>query len=597
WWTYNTPMDGTREASAHSIVFQARAGTPELNCCSVNGPRSLGMLSEWALMRTGDALAINYYGPLEARSRINDQLRLRLVEETSYPRDGHVVIRLADIERKDGPASFSLRLRIPGWSRSTSVTVNGQPWPGVRPGCYLDIERVWQTGDKVELDLDMRLRYEAGDLDTSGCVSLYRGPLLLAFDPQDNDFDSPAIGTIDVQQLDRAVVSDPRAAGSGAASFPDKINRPWVLVDLPLAGERLLRLRDFASAGSAGTSYRTWLKAEHAAPPAPVAWLPADGSVVPAGRMLFTWRRSASSEKNAQTVRVVITTDAAFTKPLIEYGNATSEFLILPVDEANKLAPGETYHWKVVASNEHGKTESVGPAKSFCVDPKLPPLDDAALLTPHGERADGIVVEAPLVGNPTPSYGKLAEARGWQTFGTPDNPTAGAVELDGKTGLLRYTLQRFPADSYTLAVRCRFAESGFDSPRIEQCQQVASAWCRAQDDPLRLCLDHGKLFARIEAGNSGFTTEGVPVEPARWYHLAVVKDGPRLRLFIDGQMRAEALVPATLRTVAPDLALGGNPHFSGDEYLEARLADFRLYARALTADEVRSLAEVAPAAK
>ena len=27
WWTYNTPMDGIREASAHTIVFQSRAGT------------------------------------------------------------------------------------------------------------------------------------------------------------------------------------------------------------------------------------------------------------------------------------------------------------------------------------------------------------------------------------------------------------------------------------------------------------------------------------------------------------------------------------------------------------------------------------------
>ena len=44
WWTYNTPMDGVRKASAHEIVFQAREGSPELNCCSVNGPRSLGML-------------------------------------------------------------------------------------------------------------------------------------------------------------------------------------------------------------------------------------------------------------------------------------------------------------------------------------------------------------------------------------------------------------------------------------------------------------------------------------------------------------------------------------------------------------------------
>ena len=50
WWTYSTPMDGSRESSAQSIVFQARAGTPELNCCSVNGPRILGSLSEWAVM-------------------------------------------------------------------------------------------------------------------------------------------------------------------------------------------------------------------------------------------------------------------------------------------------------------------------------------------------------------------------------------------------------------------------------------------------------------------------------------------------------------------------------------------------------------------
>ena len=51
WWTYNTPMDGDRKASAHDIVFQARAGTPELNCCSVNGPRVARDARDWAVMR------------------------------------------------------------------------------------------------------------------------------------------------------------------------------------------------------------------------------------------------------------------------------------------------------------------------------------------------------------------------------------------------------------------------------------------------------------------------------------------------------------------------------------------------------------------
>ena len=56
-------MDGVRKASAHDIVFQAREGSPELNCCSVNGARGFGMISDWALMRAGDGLLVNWYGP------------------------------------------------------------------------------------------------------------------------------------------------------------------------------------------------------------------------------------------------------------------------------------------------------------------------------------------------------------------------------------------------------------------------------------------------------------------------------------------------------------------------------------------------------
>jgi hypothetical protein len=63
WVTYNTPMDGTRKASAHDIVFQARAGSPELNCCSVNGSRGFGMISDWAVMSSGNGLVLNWYGP------------------------------------------------------------------------------------------------------------------------------------------------------------------------------------------------------------------------------------------------------------------------------------------------------------------------------------------------------------------------------------------------------------------------------------------------------------------------------------------------------------------------------------------------------
>src|SRR5205814_10153903 len=70
WVTYSTPMDGTRKASAHDIVFQARAGSPELNCCSVNGARGLGMIGDWALMASGEGLLLNWYGPSTITARL-----------------------------------------------------------------------------------------------------------------------------------------------------------------------------------------------------------------------------------------------------------------------------------------------------------------------------------------------------------------------------------------------------------------------------------------------------------------------------------------------------------------------------------------------
>jgi uncharacterized protein len=72
WCTYDTPMDGKRLASAHSIVFQARPGTPELNCCSVNGPNGLGLIGQWAVLGGEDGLYLNYYGPGKTEVKLAD---------------------------------------------------------------------------------------------------------------------------------------------------------------------------------------------------------------------------------------------------------------------------------------------------------------------------------------------------------------------------------------------------------------------------------------------------------------------------------------------------------------------------------------------
>lgn len=249
WWTYNTPMDGAREASAHTIVFQARAGTPELNCCSVNGPRGLGALSEWAVMKTADGLAVNYYGPGMFQGKLPDNMPIALQTETDYPLSKRVEIRIEPLASH----AFKLYLRIPAWSQSNSVRLNRIEVTNVVAGRYLELNRLWKAGDRITLDFDLRLRTVSGEHEAAGKVSVYRGPLLLAFDQKENSFDEDAIPALEMKKL-----SDAKEIFLRKKDDKDPL-KPWILIDLPASDGRQIRLCDFASAGMWGTRYRSWL--------------------------------------------------------------------------------------------------------------------------------------------------------------------------------------------------------------------------------------------------------------------------------------------------------------------------------------------------
>jgi DUF1680 family protein len=244
WWTYNTPMDGVRRASAHEIVFQAREGSPELNCCSVNGPRSLGMLSEWAVMQSAEGPVLNYYGPSAFTVALSSGQLLRLMQTTEYPIQGQVNLAL-DLEK---PERFALRVRIPAWSKETRAWLNGRPLEGIAPGSYLRLEREWRKGDALRLEMDMSMRIWRGEREAAGKASFYHGPLLLAYDRRFNAMDPDDLPAIDLERLGAEFV--PWRGG-----WPE----PWLLVRLPTKDGRGIILCDFATAGAAGTPYRTWL--------------------------------------------------------------------------------------------------------------------------------------------------------------------------------------------------------------------------------------------------------------------------------------------------------------------------------------------------
>jgi hypothetical protein len=532
WCTYNTPINGIRGPSHVQINFQARSDTPHLNCCSVNGPRGYGTISEWGLMRSDDALVLNYYGPMRAELKLADGTPVVLREETDYPIGGAIKVKLELPAAKQ----LTLMLRIPLWSAKTEVSVAGRPAAGVEPGRYLKLARQWQNGDEVTLRLDMGLRYEAGDLEQAAHASIYRGPILLC---SDSRFNKPLAPPIDVARLGEAkLVPLDNEIEKAAGEY-----QPWIVVDLPAMEGRTARLIDFASAGAttiegkALSEYVSWLPATGLRPPRPVAWLPADGSKVGPGPIRFTWRVPAPHPHEQRQYEVLIAESPEMRPVVVRFAGIGDTAIVVPADQTRVLRRGTQYYWKLLASNKYGTAESVAPYKQFTIDPTAPVLSDLA----GGARpSDQMLTEAPLRGDVKPVYGSLLAAKGWQVTSGPDQAAKGAIELDGRTGIVRYAIPRFPEEDYSVSVWVSIRELPGN-----RYGQVFSAWARPMDDPLRLTVQSGKLYARIEAGSS-FQTPGVAVETGKWYHVAAVKQGGELKLYLDGRARGTTLNVATL---------------------------------------------------
>ncbi len=563
WWTYNTPMDGSREASAHSIVFQARAGTPELNCCSVNGPRVLGMLSDWAVNSISNGIAVNWLGSGFFKGKLASGAPVTITSTGEAWRDGTLELRVSTA----APETFTLFVRIPSWARDVRAQLNGSPVSGADPGTYLKLTKTWSTSDRLTLQWQIPIRTVAGANEVAGKVSVYRGPILLAYDQAQNTFDEDAIPEMDLEHLEKAQVVPLQNSARRDGFTPP----PWLTVDVPTVQGGTLRLVDFASAGSAGTRYRSWLPANPSPPPPALTRLPADAGRVPVGPVLFQWRGPGRSKCS---YRVEFSTNELFTVGRTWATNTTETRVLIDLrsfpaswDKAGKL------WWRVVSSNANGQSLADAPPAWFRMDASAPAqaIPPETRIGPSGE----LIVHS-LRGNAPPEFGEIVPTQ------VTENAEDG-TEVNGRDQKLVYLVPAWPEEDYTVSVRVCIR----DLPQ-KRVGQIFSAWAGNMDDPLRLVVQNDQVFARIEAGGN-FTTPGTRIEAGRWYSLTAVKESTTLTLYLDGIAVGSGTVPMYNSTSARDCALGGNPHFAGNEFLAARFADFRLYARALSPTEVRPL--------
>ncbi|TAN13658.1 MAG: hypothetical protein EPN37_13285 [Chitinophagaceae bacterium] len=162
-----------------------------ITCCNLNGPMGLAYIPFVAVMNSPNGPVINLYneGTATAKTKNGNSVKLDIL--TDYPRTGDIKIRVSPNQ----PEIFAIKLRIPAWSKTTILKVNGRSLK-VKPGTYKTIERKWSTGDQIRLHLDLRCRliHAPHGSNPSGYhfVALVRGPVVLARDQNiDSNYNKP----------------------------------------------------------------------------------------------------------------------------------------------------------------------------------------------------------------------------------------------------------------------------------------------------------------------------------------------------------------------------------------------------------------------
>ncbi len=177
-------------------------------CCTMNVARLIASIGGYFYSTGTDTIAVHLYGASTARLKFGDR-RVQIRQESDYPWSGAVRISV----EPDQAAEFTVKLRIPGWARRATVTVNGTPVNAEdRSRGYVEIRRRWAPGDTIELDLSMpveRLYAHPEVRADVGKTAVKRGPLVYCFEHADNS------GI----PLERAVL--PRGTELEAASRPN----------------------------------------------------------------------------------------------------------------------------------------------------------------------------------------------------------------------------------------------------------------------------------------------------------------------------------------------------------------------------------------
>jgi uncharacterized protein len=157
----------------------------EVTCCPPNLERTFAALPGYLYGTSAAGVYVHLYHESTLDWHLENGSGLKLTQQTDYPWDGNVSIKVMPVL----PSEFTVYARVPGWSKTTTVTVNGKAIGGTpKAGEYFPVWRRWNLGDTLGLVFDMRPRVIMANprvREDAGRVAVERGPLVYCLEQRD----------------------------------------------------------------------------------------------------------------------------------------------------------------------------------------------------------------------------------------------------------------------------------------------------------------------------------------------------------------------------------------------------------------------------
>jgi DUF1680 family protein len=214
-------------------------------CCASTLPRTLLQVGRYAYGCSADNVYVNLFLGGVCRVPLKTT-PVTLKVDTEYPWKGAVKIAV----EPERAAEFSLRLRIPGWSRGATVQLNGKKIEAlaVEKG-YAVVRRTWQQGDVVTLDLPMpvmRIEAHPAVVADRGKVAIQRGPIVYGVEGLDND--------------GQALISLPVAPQFQIEHRPELLGGVTVIRGKTVDNKPFMAIPFYALANRANSQQEVWLQ-------------------------------------------------------------------------------------------------------------------------------------------------------------------------------------------------------------------------------------------------------------------------------------------------------------------------------------------------